>query len=610
MEHEVITQENLIAIYNICKKRLTISQDDFLNNPKYEKVRKTTLKRYDAVNKFISSIMNTRRFEIFKENVCVEFGNDNFTDDNIYAYFVDRIHELKKMYGDVELNTLYGYCLKDKKLRTKEIKNCELIKRDSKRVKLNGLYDYLIKDSNINKERFLNLSDPYYEFERLLILTIDNNLDRMRESIAKLDDEVKGKFINDIKSKYHLVEVNGHYVCRYLFDNFRMVKVLKNNVGYRRLLPNNFMDIFKCSLNVNNVKLAYDFVYKDDSKVIKEAYLELKDNDRFKKMVNFPKDNLGITFSIIKLLGNSLNEVNELNNYLGFMRRISLSKYVMMDKYTKKSCMINALNLYKKKVLRGTYESAIKFIENIPNFNNLRTEEKVIITSNYKRFIEEIFNLAIDACEDLEFTLIDELVKYVSTKVVEIVMIESQDEAISVDRLEFVKGDHSDAKSYIDNYQLFVAKEETKKVTDKYDQMLKEQEENTLRLRDLTTAFHRDLDDIFTRYNEVERDRYIAEIMNSEESEREERMKAWKEQLLGQYKAKHSDNSYEFFSALYDLLAIYERKTGRKYDPKRCLFSFEDVYHFYYLSDEERIEYENNLTIRENFIGEETKNIS
>ena len=177
MEHGVITQENLIAIYNICKKRLTISQDDFLNNPKYEKIKETTLKRYDAVNKFISSIMNTRRFEIFKENVCVEFGNDNFTDDNIYAYFVDRIEELKKMYGDVELNTLYGYCLKDKKLRIKEIKNCELIKKDSKRVKLNGLYDYLIKDSNINRERFLNLNDPYYEFERVLLLTIDNNLD-------------------------------------------------------------------------------------------------------------------------------------------------------------------------------------------------------------------------------------------------------------------------------------------------------------------------------------------------------------------------------------------------------------------------------------------------
>lgn len=604
MEQDIITQENLIAIYNICKKRLTISQDDFLNNPKYEKIKETTLKRYDAVNKFITDIMNTRRFEIFKENVCVEFGDDNFTDDNIYAYFVDRIHELKKMYGDVELNTLYGYCLKDKKLRTKEIKNCELIKRDSKRVKLNGLYDYLIKDSNINKERFLNLNDPYYEFERLLILTIDNNLDRMRDSIAKLDDEVKGKFINDIKTKYHLTEVNGHYVCKYLFDNFRMVKVLKNNVGYRRLLPNNFMDIFKCSLNVNNVKLAFDFVNKDDAKLIKEAYIELKDNEQFKRMVNFPKDNLGITFSVIKLLGNSLNEVNELNNYLGFMKRISLSKYVMMDKFTKKSYMKNALSLYKKKMLRGTYESAIKFIESIPAFNNLRTEEKVIITSNYKKFIEEIFNLAIGACDELEFTLIEELVKYVSIKVVEIVMIESQDEAISVDRVEFVKAEHSDAKSYIDNYQLFVAKEETKKVTDKYDQMLKVQEENTLRLRDLTTAFHKDLDDIFTKYNEVERDRYISEILNSEETDRENRMKVWKEQLLGQYRAKHSDNSYEFFSALYDLLAIYERKTGRKYDPKYCLFSFDDVYDFYYLSEDERNEYEKNLTISENFISE------
>lgn len=601
MEHGVITQENLIAIYNICKKRLTISQDDFLNNPKYEKIKETTLKRYDAVNKFISSIMNTRRFEIFKENVCVEFGKDNFTDENIYAYFVDRIEELKKMYGDVELNTLYGYCLKDKKLRIKEIKNCELIKKDSKRVKLNGLYDYLIKDSNINKERFLNLNDPYYEFERVLLLTLDNNLDRMRDSIAKLDDEVKGKFINDIKNKYHLVEVNGHYVCRYLFDNFRIVKVLRNNVGYRRLLPNNFMDIFKCSLNVNNVKLAFDYVCREDSKLIKDAYIELKDNKYFRDLVNFPKDNLGITFSIIKLLGNSLIEVNELNNYLGFMRRISLSKYVLMDKYTKKNYMKNALTFYKKKILRGTRESAIKFIENISIYDNLRKEEKVIITSNYKRFIDEIFNLAIATCYDLDFNLIEELVKYVSVKVIEIIMIESQDEALSVNRVEFVKGDHEDAKSYVESYKLFVAKEETKKVTDKYDSMLKEQEENTLRLRDLTTAFHKDLDEIFTKYNEVERDRYIAELTNSDEIQREERMKVWKEQLLAQYRNKHSDNSYEFFSALYDLLAIYERKTGRKYDPKRCLFSFDDVYRFYYLDDEQRNQYEKELIIDENF---------
>lgn len=601
MEHGVITQENLIAIYNICKKRLTISQDDFLNNPKYEKIKETTLKRYDAVNKFISSIMNTRRFEIFKENVCVEFGKDNFTDENIYAYFVDRIEELKKMYGDVELNTLYGYCLKDKKLRIKEIKNCELIKKDSKRVKLNGLYDYLIKDSNINRERFLNLNDPYYEFERVLLLTLDNNLDRMRDSIAKLDDEVKGKFINDIKNKYHLVEVNGHYVCRYLFDNFRMVKVLRNNVGYRRLLPNNFMDIFKCSLNVNNVKLAFDYVCREDSKLIKDAYIELKDNKYFRDLVNFPKDNLGITFSIIKLLGNSLIEVNELNNYLGFMRRISLSKYVLMDKYTKKNYMKNALTFYKKKILRGTRESAIKFIENISIYDNLRKEEKVIIISNYKRFIDEIFNLAIATCYDLDFNLIEELVKYVSVKVIEIIMIESQDEALSVNRVEFVKGDHEDAKSYVESYKLFVAKEETKKVTDKYDSMLKEQEENTLRLRDLTTAFHKDLDEIFTKYNEVERDRYIAELTNSDEIQREERMKVWKEQLLAQYRNKHSDNSYEFFSALYDLLAIYERKTGRKYDPKRCLFSFDDVYRFYYLDDEQRNQYEKELIIDENF---------
>lgn len=610
MEGEVITQENLIAIYNICKKRLTISQEDFLNNPKYEKVRELTLRRYDALNNFVSSIMNTRRFEILKENVCVEFGYDNFTDDNIYAYFVDRINEIMKMYGEVELNALYAYCLKDKKLRSKEIKNCELIKKDSKRVKLNGLYDYLIKDTNINKNIFLNLNDDYYEFERNLLLTIDNNLDRMRECIAKLDDDVKGKFINDIKTKYHLVEVNGHYVCRYLFDNFRMVKVLRNNVGYRRLVPNNFMDIFKCSLNVNNVKLAFDYIKKDDSKLIKEAYLELKDNDYFRRLVNYPKDNLGITFSIIKLLGNSLIEVNELNKYLGFMRRISLSKYVLMDNYTKKNYMKNALVLYKKKVLRGTRESAIKFIENISLFNNLRKEEKNIIVSNYKRFIEEIFNLAYQACDDLDFVLIEELVDYVANKVIEIIMIESQDEALSVNRIEFIKGDHSDAKSYVENYDLFVAKEETKKVTDKYDAMLKEQEENTLRLRDLTTAFHKNLDDIFTKYNELERDRYIAEIINKDEVQREERMKVWKEQLLEKYREKHSDNSYEFFSALYDLLAIYERKTGRKYDPIRCLFSFQDVYNFYYMSEDERIKYENDLVIRENFIGNERKNIS
>ena len=602
MENEVITQENLIAIYNICKKRLTISQEDFLNNPKYEKIKKITLKRYGALNTFVSNIMNTRRFEILKENVCVEFGKDNFTDDNIYAYFVDRIHEIMNMYGKVEINNLYAYCLKDKKLRSKEIRNCELIKRDSKRVKLNGLYEYLIKDSDINKNRFLDLNDSFYEFERVLLLTIDDNLDTMRNAISKLDDEVKEKFINDIKTKYHLSEVNGHYVCRYLFDNFRMVKLLRNNVSYRRLVPNNFMDIFKCSLNVKNVSLAYNIIRKDESKVIRDTYLEIKDNLEFRKLVNFPKDNLGITFSIIKLLGNNLNEVNELNNYLGFMRRISLSKYVLMDKYTKKSYLMNALLLYKKKVLRGTRESAIKFIENIEIFNNLRTEEKQIILTNYKRFIEEIFNLAYATCDDLDFVSLEELIKYVACKVIEIIMIESQDESLSVNRVEFIKGDHEDAKFYVNNYNLFVAKEETKKVTDKYDEMLKVQEENTLRLRDLTTAFHKNLDDIFTKYNDLEKDRYIAEITSNVDYEREARMKIWKEKLLEEYRKRHNDNSYEFFSALYDLLAVYERKTGRKYDPKSCLFSFIDVYNFYYLSDEERTKYENELIINENFI--------
>ena len=385
-------------------------------------------------------------------------------------------------------------------------------------------------------------------------------------------------------------------------DIYLIILEWRNNVSYRRLVPNNFMDIFKCSLNVKNVSLAYNIIRKDESKVIRDTYLEIKDNLEFRKLVNFPKDNLGITFSIIKILGNNLNEVNELNNYLGFMRRISLSKYVLMDKYTKKSYLKNALLLYKKKVLRGTRESAIRFIENIEIFNNLRTEEKQIILTNYKRFIEEIFNLAYATCDDLDFVSLEELIKYVACKVIEIIMIESQDESLSVNRVEFIKGDHEDAKFYVNNYNLFVAKEETKKVTDKYDEMLKVQEENTLRLRDLTSAFHKNLDDIFTKYNDLEKDRYIAEITSNIDYEREARMKLWKEKLLEEYRKRHNDNSYEFFSALYDLLAVYERKTGRKYDPKSCLFSFIDVYNFYYLSDEERIKYENELIINENFI--------
>ena len=43
---------------------------------------------------------------------------------------------------------------------------------------------------------------------------------------------------------------------------------------------------------------------------------------------------------------------------------------------------------------------------------------------------------------------------------------------------------------------------------------------------------------------------------------------------------------------------------------KSCLFSFMDVYNFYYLTDDERVKYENELIIIENFIGEERKNIS
>ena len=546
MEKEAITQEELIAIYNICKKRLTISLEDFLNNSKYEEIKNLTVKRYNSLDQFIKSL-NAENFGIFKENVCVEFGNDNFTDENIYAYYVDRIQEMLKMYKEVELNKLYVYCLKDKKLRNLEIKNSELINKDNKKVKLNGLYDYLLKETSINKDKFLKLNDEEYEFERELILTIDSNINNVKEFIIKLDEIPRTKFMNSIKEKYHLTEVNGYYVCRYLFDNFRMIKLLDKNVGYKRLKPNDFMDIFKCSLNVKNVTTAFKYAKQANSKLIKNVYLELKDNEYFKELTNLPKDNLGITFTAIKVLGKGLEEVESLNKYLGFMNKITLSKYVLTSSDVKKQYLKEAVLFYKKKVLKGTNDGIIKFINNIGLFTKLSKEDKNIILNNYKEFVEEVFDLAYEAAEDLDYRLIDDLIYYVSNKLIQYRVFASKGKLLNVNKLDFIK---------CNDYLL---------------------------MNNSNNHCHK-----------------LEEIQFNNKLDLEDKViKEWKEQLLLQYKTKHNDNSYEFFSALYDLLSLYERKTGKKYDPRRCLFSYEDVYNYYYMSDEERRIYENELIIEE-----------
>ena len=74
--------------------------------------------------------------------------------------------------------------------------------------------------------------------------------------------------------------------------------------------------------------------------------------------------------------------------------------------------------------------------------------------------------------------MVDDLVDYVSDKVIRIIMVEVQDGALEVNRLEFIKGDTKDADFYIDNYDLFVSREETKKITEQYDDMLKIKEDN------------------------------------------------------------------------------------------------------------------------------------
>ena len=201
-------------------------------------------------------------------------------------------------------------------------------------------------------------------------------------------------------------------------------------------------------------------------------------------------------------------------------------------------------------------------------FEDLRKEEKDLIINNYRNFLEEVFNLAYEVCYYLDFKLISDLIYYVSNKVIQIIMIEAQDETLEVDKIEFLKSEYEDAMFYVNNYYNF-----------------RENVESNFFVNDLKESFHVNLDDIFTKCNELDRQKYVNDILNLDDNGREERIKEWKEQLLRQYKDKHSDNSYEFFGALYDLLGLYERKTGKQYDPAHCLFSFEDVYNYYYLSD-------------------------
>ena len=229
------------------------------------------------------------------------------------------------------------------------------------------------------------------------------------------------------------------------------------------------------------------------------------------------------------------------------MNKITLSKYVLTSSDVKKQYLKEAVLFYKKKVLKGTNDGIIKFINNIGLFTKLSKEDQNIILNNYKEFVEEVFDLAYEASEDLDYRLIDDLIYYVSNKLIQYRVFASKGKLLNVDKLDFIK---------CNDYLL---------------------------MNNSNNHCHR-----------------LEEIQFNNKLDLEDKViKEWKEQLLLQYKTKHNDNSYEFFSALYDLLSLYERKTGKKYDPRRCLFSYEDVYNYYYMSDEERRIYENELIIEE-----------
>lgn len=405
-----LSVEELRDIYNVCKKRLFVTEEEFVNSPDYVELRNSTIKQYKIFSDFLNLTDGTRDSYKFRNNVIECFGPENFSSENIFAFFFDRGKEFNRYYPSGSLDNFFDYCLLNREDRMKKIEARKIELYKEKKSILEQLYDYLLADSDIDREKFLDLNNHLFDDERDALLTINSNMDMLTSFFSKIDSKTYNRIFNEVKKSCSSDVVRGKDLALYLFKCFRNVIKLKQIFGYDKLHADEIIDIIRSSLHADKIKSACSYTDFNDASDIIAAYNTLSYESVDGSLYCIGDKSDGLTVNSICLLGKDLDKLKVLNSYKGFFDKVEFHQYVLMTEDDKKDLVISTLYSYRKKLVKGSSKKKEKFFSSISGFGNLGFTDRNRILKNANEYINELFDIivfAIASSDDVDVDVFD-----------------------------------------------------------------------------------------------------------------------------------------------------------------------------------------------------------
>lgn len=379
----------------------------------------------------------------------------------------------------------------------------------------------------------------------------------------------------------------------FIFINSRRYKDIQTSYNVDLINPTQIKDMLSLAYNSELVSEAHKHTKRDNKEEVLNTYNRLKNNIEFLKLFNLDETNNKLTLKMIIKISKSIDDVKDLNQYLGFMEKQNVESYILYSEEKIKNIKQKAILKFGEKTLKSSPKKFYQLLEENPLYNKLTDEDKEEVKKD-KRLLEEVLMISSENVGEKQIT---ETITDTITSFIELYIIGLKYNPSSIDRKDYYehKEKYEFYKMSVDSYEFDI---QTRKLEEQLRKQEEEKQEEMRRLQEINDRFNQQMEEINRRTNERMAE-YVRDTYDRfMEMQRQKNYSKWFNETFKEIREEHEEIDFEeLIDTFRTVINKVESLTGKKYDPETNLITKQLLYKFHNMSEQEKEDFIENLDL-------------